>query len=92
LTPRKPEVQNYVVTYAIEEVAQNAAARMMFGEAPFRGKLPVGIPGIFEIGAGYHKIRRKIYVSENGSRLDNFFYFYIACFLAENGGESSVQK
>jgi len=55
LTPRKPEVQNYVVTYAIEEVAQNAAARTMFGEAPFRGKLPVGIPGIFEIGAGITK-------------------------------------
>ncbi len=50
-----PEVQNYVVTYAIEEVAQNAAARTIFGEVPFSGKLPVGVPGIFEIGVGITK-------------------------------------
>ena len=40
---------------AIEEVAQNAAARTIFGEVPFSGKLPVGVPGIFEIGAGIVK-------------------------------------
>lgn len=50
-----PEVQNYVVTYAIEEVAQTAAVRAMFGEVSFSGKLPVGVPGIFEIGAGIVK-------------------------------------
>jgi beta-N-acetylhexosaminidase len=47
-----PEAKNYVVTYAIEEVAQTAAVRVIFGEVPFTGKLPVGVPGIFEIGAG----------------------------------------
>lgn len=47
-----PEAKNYVVTYAIEEVAQYAAARTLFGEAPFQGKLPVAIPGIFELYAG----------------------------------------
>ncbi|MCA1624247.1 MAG: glycoside hydrolase family 3 protein [Acidobacteria bacterium] len=50
-----PEAKTYVVTYAIEEVAQTAAARTMFGEVPFAGKLPVGVPGIFEIGAGITK-------------------------------------
>ncbi len=50
-----PEVKTYVVTYAIEEVAQTAAARTMFGEVPFQGKLPVSVPGIFEIGAGITK-------------------------------------
>jgi beta-N-acetylhexosaminidase len=50
-----PEAKNYIVTYAIEEVAQTAAARAMFGEVPFSGKLPVGVPGIFEIGAGIVK-------------------------------------
>ncbi|MDQ3712506.1 MAG: glycoside hydrolase family 3 protein [Acidobacteriota bacterium] len=50
-----PEVKTYVVTYAIEEVAQTAAARKMFGEVPFTGKLPVSVPGIFEIGAGITK-------------------------------------
>jgi len=50
-----PEVRNYVVTYAIEEVAQTAAVRTMFGEVSFTGKLPVSVPGIFEIGAGIVK-------------------------------------
>jgi beta-N-acetylhexosaminidase len=50
-----PEAQNYVVTYAIEEVAQTAAVRAMFGEVPFSGKLPVSVPGIFEIGSGIIK-------------------------------------
>jgi len=50
-----PEVRNYVVTYAIEEVAQTAAVRTIFGEVPFTGKLPVSVPGIFEIGAGIVK-------------------------------------
>lgn len=47
-----PEVKNYVVTYAIEDVAQMAAVKTMFGEVPFAGKLPVAVPGILEIGAG----------------------------------------
>ena len=50
-----PEAKNYVVTYAIEEVAQTAAVRAVFGESPFTGKLPVGVPGIFEIGTGITK-------------------------------------
>jgi beta-N-acetylhexosaminidase len=50
-----PEAKNYVVTYAIEEVAQTAAARTMFGEVQFTGKLPVNIPNLFEIGAGINK-------------------------------------
>lgn len=50
-----PDVKTYVVTYAIEEVAQAAAARAMFGEVPFAGKLPVNIPNLFEIGAGIMK-------------------------------------
>ncbi|MDQ4121875.1 MAG: glycoside hydrolase family 3 protein [Acidobacteriota bacterium] len=50
-----PEAKNYIVTYAIEEVAQTAAVRAMFGEVKFTGKLPVSVPGIFEIGAGITK-------------------------------------
>jgi beta-N-acetylhexosaminidase len=50
-----PEVKTYIVTYAIEDVAQMAAARTMFGEVPFSGKLPVNIPNLFEIGAGITK-------------------------------------
>jgi beta-N-acetylhexosaminidase len=47
-----PEAKVYAVTYAIEEVAQYAAAKTLFGEVRFQGKLPVSIPGLFEIGAG----------------------------------------
>ncbi len=47
-----PEVKNYVVTYAIEEIAQTASVKTIFGEVPFQGRLPVNVPGIFEIGAG----------------------------------------
>ncbi len=49
------EAKNYVVTYAIEEVAQTAALRTLFGEVSFAGKLPVSVPGIFGIGAGIIK-------------------------------------
>ena len=47
-----PDAKVYAVTYAIEEVGQYAAARTLFGEVPFQGKLPVRIPNLFEIGAG----------------------------------------
>ncbi|MEP7037900.1 MAG: glycoside hydrolase family 3 N-terminal domain-containing protein [Acidobacteriota bacterium] len=50
-----PEVKNYVVTYAIEEIAQTAAARSIFGEVPFSGKLPVNIPNLFQVGSGIIK-------------------------------------
>jgi len=50
-----PAVKNYVVTYAIEEIAQTAAVKTMFGEVSFRGVLPVSVPGIFEIGSGLAK-------------------------------------
>ena len=47
-----PEAKTYAVTYAIEEVAQFAATKTLFGEVKFQGKLPVSIPNLFEIGAG----------------------------------------
>ena len=50
-----PEAKNYVVTYAIEDVAQAALVRALFGETPFRGRLPINIPGLFRIGAGITK-------------------------------------
>jgi hypothetical protein len=41
-----------MVAYGIEDVAQEAAVRVLFGEAPARGRLPVTVPGMFEAGAG----------------------------------------
>jgi beta-N-acetylhexosaminidase len=50
-----PEAKTYAVTYAIEDVAQFAATKTLFGEVKFQGKLPVSIPGLFEIGSGIVK-------------------------------------
>jgi beta-glucosidase-like glycosyl hydrolase len=47
-----PGVDAFAVAYGIEDVAQFAAARVLFGEAPARGRLPVSVPGFFEVGAG----------------------------------------
>ena len=40
------------IPVTLEDVAQVAAVKVLFGEKPFVGKLPVSIPGLFEIGAG----------------------------------------
>ena len=50
-----PEARNYVVTYAIEDVAQTAAVKTMFGEVSFQGRLPIKIPNLFQIGSGIVK-------------------------------------
>ncbi len=47
-----PDVPVYLTTYAIEDVAQAAAVRALFGEISVSGRLPVRIPGLFELGAG----------------------------------------
>jgi beta-N-acetylhexosaminidase len=47
-----PEASAFMVAYGIEDVAQEAAARVLFGDAPARGRLPVTVPGLFEAGAG----------------------------------------
>ncbi len=50
-----PEAKTYAVTYAVEEVAQFAATKTLFGEVKFQGKLPVSIPNLFDIGSGIVK-------------------------------------
>jgi beta-N-acetylhexosaminidase len=47
-----PNAPVYVVTYAIEEVAQLAGVRALFGETAISGRLPVSIPNLFQLGAG----------------------------------------
>ena len=55
-----PSAPVYLTTYAIEEVAQGAAVRAMFGEIQIAGKLPVSVPGLFELGAGLQVSPRKM--------------------------------
>jgi beta-glucosidase-like glycosyl hydrolase len=47
-----PDAAAFMVAYGIEDVAQDAAARVLFGDAPARGRLPVTVPGLFAAGAG----------------------------------------
>ena len=47
-----PDAAAFMVAYGIEDVVQDAAARVLFGEMPARGRLPVTVPGMFAAGAG----------------------------------------
>jgi beta-N-acetylhexosaminidase len=47
-----PDATAFMVAYGIEDVVQDAAARVLFGDAPARGRLPVTVPGLFEAGSG----------------------------------------
>jgi beta-glucosidase-like glycosyl hydrolase len=50
-----PELSTYVAAYGGQDVVQTAAARALFGEAAFGGRLPVTIPGIAARGDGIQK-------------------------------------
>lgn len=46
------EVQNYLCTFSATPVSEMSAAKALFGEIQFHGRLPVTIPGIAVRGAG----------------------------------------
>lgn len=47
-----PAAGTYICAYGIQPVMQVAAARAIFGEAGFEGRLPVTIPGFYSRGDG----------------------------------------
>jgi beta-N-acetylhexosaminidase len=47
-----PKAKVYAAAYAVEDVAQTAAARAIFGETAITGRTPVSLPGFFKIGDG----------------------------------------
>jgi len=47
-----PELPSYIVTYDTSPLAELAAVRAITGEIPFRGKLPISLPGLYPIGHG----------------------------------------
>jgi len=47
-----PEIETYLCTYSNMPVSEISAVRALFGELPFRGKLPVTIPGYAARGTG----------------------------------------
>ena len=48
-------LKTYIATYGGQPVTQVAAARALFGEAAFSGRLPVTIPGVAARGDGIQK-------------------------------------
>ncbi|MCA1624248.1 MAG: glycoside hydrolase family 3 protein [Acidobacteria bacterium] len=56
-----PKAKVYMAAWAVEDVAQNAAARAIFGETAITGRSPVSLPGFFKIGDGLQvgAIKRK---------------------------------
>ena len=47
-----PDMPSYIVTYDITPAAELAAIRAITGEIPFKGKLPINLPGMYSIGEG----------------------------------------
>jgi len=47
-----PNTRSFMAAWAVEDAAQTAAARAVFGETTIRGKSPVSLPNFFKIGDG----------------------------------------
>lgn len=47
-----PSVTSYVATFSTAPTAEAASVRALFGEIPFRGTLPISIPGLAKAGDG----------------------------------------
>jgi beta-N-acetylhexosaminidase len=55
-----PKAKIYAAAWAVEDAAQTAAARAIFGETAIQGRSPVGLPGLFKIGDGLQIARQKV--------------------------------
>ena len=47
-----PQIENYVCAYSNALTSETGVVKALFGEIPFRGRLPVTIPGLAQRGAG----------------------------------------
>ncbi len=65
-----PQFDAYVCTYSDADCMEEAAAEVLFGEEPAKGKLPIAIPGLYKFGDGveYPKL-----VLRNGTPRDAGF-------------------
>jgi beta-N-acetylhexosaminidase len=53
-----PELPTYILTYEYYPGAEAAALRAILGEIPFKGKLPISLPGAYAIGHGLTSLTR----------------------------------
>jgi CubicO group peptidase (beta-lactamase class C family) len=54
LIERFPNAQTWISEFSTNDVSQKAAARALFGQVPFVGKIPVTVPGTVNRGDGIH--------------------------------------
>ena len=47
-----PELPSYAVTYDIGQASELATIKALTGEIPYRGMLPVNMPGLYTMGHG----------------------------------------
>ena len=47
-----PSLPAMLLTYDFYDLAELSAVRALAGEAPIGGKLPIALPGLFEVGYG----------------------------------------
>ena len=47
-----PELPSYIVTYDVNPGSELSAIKAITGEIPFRGKLPISLPGLYPVGHG----------------------------------------
>ncbi|HUJ31987.1 MAG TPA: glycoside hydrolase family 3 N-terminal domain-containing protein [Candidatus Acidoferrum sp.] len=52
LIERFPDAKTFIAEFSTNDVAQRAAARALFGQVPFLGKIPVTVPGTVKRGDG----------------------------------------
>ncbi len=50
-----PEVSTFVATYGSDPASMMAAARVLCGQLPPKGRLPVRLPGLYPRGHGMHR-------------------------------------
>lgn len=54
-----PKAKVYMAAWAVEDVAQTAAVRAIFGETNIQGRSPISLPGFFKIGDGFQITAQK---------------------------------
>jgi beta-N-acetylhexosaminidase len=47
-----PDLPSMLLTYDFYDLAEASAVRALTGDAPISGKLPIALPGLFEVGHG----------------------------------------
>ncbi len=54
-----PELPTVLLTYDFYDLAEASAVRAITGEIPLSGRLPIGLPGLFDVGHGLERPARR---------------------------------